>query len=104
MRAANSKRRLKVCWHPMGVLALLLAASATHLSAQAISPSSAAEATLPDAPVANLQARQSPATALGTVVGTITDADVAAIPNAQVTLEDAASKSSRTSLSDADGG
>ena len=88
----------------MGVLSLLLAISATHLAAQETFPSSVAGATLPDAPVANLQAQQSPATALGTVVGTITDADVAAIPNAQVTLEDAASKSSRTSLSDADGG
>lgn len=88
----------------MGVLALLLAASATHLAAQETFPSSAAGATLPDAPVPNLQAQQSPATALGTVVGTITDADVAVISNAKVTLEDTASKSSRTSLSDADGG
>jgi len=87
----------------MGVLALLLAASATHLAAQGIFPSSA-EATLPDAPVANLQAQQSPATALGAVVGTITDADVAAIPNAKVTLKDTASNFSRTSLSGADGG
>jgi hypothetical protein len=88
----------------MGVLAFLLAASATHLAAQEIFPSSAAGVMLPDAPVANLQAQQAPATALGTVVGTITDADVAAIPSAKVTLEDTASNSSRTSLSGADGG
>ena len=88
----------------MGVLALLLAASATYLAAQETAPSSAAGATFPDAPVATLQAQQSPAIALGTVVGTITDADVAAIPNAKVTLEDTASKFSRTTLSAADGG
>jgi Carboxypeptidase regulatory-like domain len=88
----------------MGVLALLLAASATHLAAQEIFHPSAAGATLPDAPVATLQGQKSPTTDLGTVVGTITDADVAAIPNAQVTLEDTASKSSRTSLSGANGG
>ena len=40
----------------------------------------------------------------GAVVGTITDADVAAIPNAKVTLKDTPSNFSRTSLSGADGG
>jgi hypothetical protein len=101
VRSANFKRRLKACRHPIGVLALLLAASVTPLVAQETVPSSAAG---PDAPIATLQAQQSPATALGTVVGTITDADVAAIPNAKVTLEDTASKFLRTSLSGADGG
>ena len=103
MKSANFKRRLKACRLPIGVLALLLAASATHLTAQETFPSPTAGVTLPNAPIANLQAQQLPATALGTVVGTITDSDIAAIPNAKVTLEDTASKSSRTSLSGADG-
>ena len=104
MMSANFKRRLKARRHSMGLLALLLATSGNSLAAQETLSSSAAGAKLPNAPVATLQAQQSPATALGTVVGTITDADIAAIPNAKVTLEDTASKSSRTSLSGADGG
>jgi Carboxypeptidase regulatory-like domain len=85
----------------MGVLAILLAASATHLAAQETSRSLAAGAALPDA---TLQAQQSAANPLGVVVGTITDADIAAIPNAKITLEDTTSRSSRTSSSGPDGG
>ena len=61
-----------------GSLALLLAVATTHLAAQ-----------------------QSPdAAPLGTITGTVTDTDHAAIPNARITLEDIASKSTRTSSSD----
>jgi hypothetical protein len=86
----------------MGFFALLLAASATHLSAQEIFSLPHAGPTLPDAPS---PAQHQPfAVARGTVAGTITDADAAAIPNAQVTLVDTSTGSSRTESSDANGG
>jgi hypothetical protein len=67
------------------ILSLALMLAAARLSAQNASP-------------------QAPAVLAGSVAGTITDTDSAAIPGARVTLEDAASKEMRSIVSDGLGG
>jgi hypothetical protein len=73
------------------VLSLALMLTAPRLPAQ----------TAPPAPDASAQ---NPAVLAGSVAGTITDTDAAAIAGARVTLEDAASKEMRSIVSDGLGG
>lgn len=95
MRSASPRRKPASDKCLIGALTLLLGASTTHLAAQQASTSQQPTTTLPQSPGA---------AAAGTITGTVTDTDAAAVPNARITLEDAESKPIRTSLSDGNGG
>jgi Carboxypeptidase regulatory-like domain len=98
-RLNKSRNKSQLC-----ALALLLGATARYLTAQQTPLPSQ-----PSSPSSNTTAAAEPgshsadAPASGTITGIITDTDHAAIPNAHVTLEEADSKSPRTSSSDASG-
>lgn len=115
MEFASATKRSAGCASMMCTLAFLLCASATRLPAQQPSAPSSPGSKLPDASSQAAPA-QPPVTqephnaaqppdiaATATVTGVVADTDGAAIPTAQVALQDAESNATHTTRSDAHG-